>query len=58
MAASNEEIARDILVASLQGYAGAKNGKWLAEQYADLLKGVGQAVHDELQANKERYRNG
>lgn len=56
MAASTEEIARDILIAAVGNRASwAPDGDWLGTQYKALVKAVGEAMHDELEANKKRY---
>ncbi|WP_303638799.1 hypothetical protein [Stenotrophomonas tuberculopleuritidis] len=55
MAASAEEIARDIMVAAAaHRQSGVPNGDWLGTQYKALLKAVGEAMHDESKARKAR----
>jgi len=54
MAASSEEIARDILVAAASGSPSCPSGEWLGEQYKAILKAVGEARQEEVQAMRRR----
>lgn len=52
--ASNAEIARDLLVASLgRGSSGMPNGDWIGEQYKLVLTAVGEAVAAEEQRERD-----
>jgi len=54
MAASKEEIARDILIAALGTFSGRVEGKRLGEEYRELLKQVGEGIHEERQIELKR----
>lgn len=54
MAASKEEIARDILIAALSNYSGRVDGQKIGEQYRAILKEVGEGLHEERQIEAKR----
>ncbi|NJC36394.1 membrane protein YqaA with SNARE-associated domain [Xanthomonas arboricola] len=45
--ASNAEIARDLLIASIGNTSGAQRGDWIGDQFKTILKAVGEAVQEE-----------
>ncbi len=55
MSASNEEIARDIVVANLVGYTSVYPAEQVAAMYKAVLKAVGEAVRDEAEAHDAHY---
>ncbi|WP_192576938.1 hypothetical protein [Stenotrophomonas maltophilia] len=55
MSVSSEEIARDLLIAAVQGKQNfTPDGEWLGENFKTLLKAVDEACQDELMANRQR----
>jgi hypothetical protein len=62
MSASNAEIARDLLIASLTGNTAPSPGGWIGEQYAALLDAVAKANEaedarfTEMVSNRNRGR--
>ncbi|WP_401728078.1 hypothetical protein [Stenotrophomonas muris] len=55
MSVSSEEIARDLLIAATAGKQNfTPDGNWLGENYKILLKAVGEARQEELNAMRQR----
>lgn len=55
MSASTEEIARDIVVASITGRPTIWTASELAELYSEVVKAVGEATRAETAAHKRHY---
>lgn len=54
MAASKEEIARDLLLAALGNFNGRVDGQKIGEEYRALLKEIGEGIHEERQLERQR----
>lgn len=54
MAASKEEIARDLLIAALSNFNGRVEGKKIGEEYRAILKEIGEGIHEERQLERQR----